>query len=138
MARRRKLEYPFRRLKPPKDPTVKEMVSLNRDVTACGYYRPKKAFPRKWLKHAKTMVMKNEIPEDFRAPRWIEARIARRASMKVILDDIIKRLRRAPSERAFRLVLLALNEIGKRRGGGRLLRRTITQKLVNEFQARRR
>jgi hypothetical protein len=66
-------------------------------------------------------------------PKWVLARIARHVSVKVVCEDLITRLRRAPSKRAYLETQLGFNELGRRRGGGKLLRRFITQDLVDEF-----
>jgi hypothetical protein len=54
----------------------------------------------------------------------------------VVAKDLLDRLRRAPGERNLRTTRNALQELGRRRGGGRFLRKLVTQELVDEFQAK--
>ena len=108
--------YPFRRIGAAEKPTPKVL--------------------RSYLDREKKLAVTEKSIHGVRPPRWLLARIERHAPVGVVVDDLLKRLRRAPSAKNIRFTQCGLNELGRRRGGGKLLRRTITQQLFDEFQAK--
>lgn len=133
MPQRRIPSYPYNRVKPAGKPTEKEWHSLNRNNIASGPGKPRLKPPKKFLDRQKKAAVSESPPYLVKPPRWVLARFARHVKVSVVCNDLIKRLRRAPSKRAFIETQQGFNEIGRRRGGGKLLRSIITQKLVDKF-----
>ncbi len=129
-------KYPFRKVGPAEKPSHNALKSLARTDCAAGpgklKYRPSQRFHDR----EKALAMTEKPVYGIRPPKWLLARIARHASVTVVIEDLLKRLRRAPTRKAILFTQCGLNELGRRRGGGALLRRIITQKLVDEFQAK--
>jgi len=128
--------YPFRRIGAAEKPTPKVLRSLARPETASGRPETRLRLSRSYLDREKKLAVTEKSIHGVRPPRWLLARIERHAPVGVVVDDLLKRLRRAPSAKNIRFTQCGLNELGRRRGGGKLLRRTITQQLFDEFQAK--
>ena len=133
MSRQRIPKYPYKQVKPAEPPTESEWVSMNREDIASGPGKPRLTPPKKFLDHEKKTAITESPPYRVKPPRWVLARIARHVKVSVVCNDLITRLRRAPSKRAYIETQQGFNEIGRRRGGGKLLRSIITQELVDEF-----
>lgn len=129
-------KYPFRRVGPADKPTQNDLRSLARSAYASGKGEAKIKPSKQYLDLEKKKAVMEKPAHGIRPPKWLLARMARHAPTRVIVGDLIKRLRRLPSEKNIRFTQCGFNELGRRRGGGKLLRRTITQQLVDEFQAK--
>jgi hypothetical protein len=128
--------YPFRRVGSADSPSLEALRSLAR--TPLHFEQVElthKPSPR-FVAREESLAVTEELPYGLRPPNWVLARFAQHASVATVIDDLFKRLSRSPSEKNMRFTQHALNELGRRRGGGRLLRRIVTQKLVDEYQAR--
>jgi hypothetical protein len=129
-------KYSFRRVKPAEPPTAKNLRGLIRHDTASGGKQPRLKPTTGFLElEKKSAVIEKHLP-GIRVPKWYYARRTRGASLNAVWNEMLKRLRRAPSESNLRLAQYLLNEQGRRRGGGKFVHRTVTQKLVDEFQAK--
>lgn len=126
-------KYPYKVVNKAKKPTEKDWYSLTHGEIASGQGKPKQKPPIKFLEFQKKATVTESLPSRLKPPRWVLARFARHAKISVVSNDLLKRLRRAPSKRAFIETQQGFNEIGRRRGGGKLLRSIITQELVDEF-----
>lgn len=129
-------KYPFRRVGSAERQSAKTIKSLAREAYASGQGKPKYKPAKQYLDREKNIAVTERPVHGIKPPKWLLARFARHASIKVVINDLFERLRRAPSKRTILFTQYGLNEIGRRRGGGRLLRQTITQSLVDKFQAK--
>jgi hypothetical protein len=133
MSKIEKIDYPFARAAEASEPDKKRLRSLGRPETAAGPAEPAARPPARFLDQEVASVTVDGRQAEIRPPKWFYARVARGASSAQVMNDMAVRLRRAPSERALRLTRRVLEEVGRRRGGGRLVRRAMTQELVDEF-----
>ena len=130
-------KYPYRRVKPAGKPSPKIINSLLRKDVVSGVMQPSCKPPDDFIKREQKSSVIEKYLHDIPTPKWLLARFERHTSRKVIMNDIITRLRRAPSKKNFRLTQRLLNEMGRRPGGGRYIHRQITQDLINEFQIKK-
>lgn len=129
-------KYPFRRVGSADKPSEKTLKSLACKEITSGQGKPKLRLSKRSLDRERKLAVVEKSVHGMRPPKWLLARIAKHAPVRVVMDDVFRRLRRTPSENNLRFTQRALNELGRRRGGGKLLRQTVTQKLVDEFQAK--
>lgn len=129
--------YPFRKLKPAAEPSQDDLRKLFDGVeSAAGAGKPVAEVPKAFRDRQRTVATRMSDPADTAVPRWLYARIERGASPEQIAEDVLKRLRRAPSERALRQSAAMLEELSRRRGGAKLLTEVVSQKLVRELEAK--
>lgn len=136
MLERRIPKYPFRKVGVAKKPTHQEWHRMMNAEIKSGPAVENQIPSRVLLDVQKKAAITEIPPYHTTPPRWVLARVARHARISVVCNDLITRLRRAPSKRAFIETQQGFNELGRRRGGGKLLRRIITQELVDEFIAK--
>jgi len=128
--------YPFRKVGNAKKPTALEWHRMTNAEIKSGPAAEELTIDRRIIDIQKKAAITEIPPYKTTPPRWVLARVARHARINVVCNDLITRLRRAPSKRAFIETQQGFNELGRRRGGGKLLRRVITQELVDEFIAK--
>ena len=136
MPKPKQPKNPFRRVKPAAKLKDRDFKKLDRGTTAAGAVKAPRKLPQSVQAREKTIAAVEKPLHGTRPQRWVLARVARHASPRVIAKDLIDRLRRAPSEKNLRATRDGLHELGRRRGGGRFIRRLVTQELVDEFQAK--
>lgn len=129
-------KYPFERVGPAAKPSKKTLKSLARSDYSSGKGKQKGEPSKRFLDREKKIAVKEKPVHGVRPPKWLLARFAKHVPVSVVIEDLFKYLRRDRSEKNMRFTQYGLNEIGRRRGGGRLLRKTLSQEVVDEFQAK--
>jgi hypothetical protein len=103
-----------------------------------GAGKPKESPPMKYVekerKEAETLD-----PEFWKdGPDWLKKQLncEEEHNYAETFEMMLKSLREKPSEKNLRLAQKVLNEIGRFKEGGKFLTKEITQKLLDEFQAK--
>ena len=136
MAKPKIPKYPFKRVGSAEKPTVKMLKSMNREYQSSGQGKTRIKPSRKFLARERIMADNERPVRNLRAPKWLLSRIARHAPVKLVVNDLVERLRRSSTEKNLRFTQAGFNELGRMRGGGKLIRGIVTQKLVDEFQVK--
>ena len=129
--------YPFRKQKPAPELSTEDLHKLFDGVeSAAGAGLPVAEVPKAFRERQRAVAGRMPDPADTTVPRWLYARIERGAKPEQIADDVLARLRRAPSERALRQSAAMLEELARRRGGAKLLTEVVSQELVRELEVK--
>lgn len=134
MSKNSDFKYPFDRQRPSRALQRSALTDLLAQREArSGSREPPNELDTAFIERQRGLVEHAAQPSRRTVPKWVYARIERRTPPSAIASDVIERLRRAPSERGYREAGELLNELGRRRGGARLVRELVTQELVDEF-----
>lgn len=133
MPRRRAWQYPYRKVGQRKLLSNEERLSLAQTESSAGIGRPRAQVPRAFLRRQRTVSTVGSGLLRFRPPAWARRLTAARRPRQEMLDALEKRVYRAPAEKNLRQALIILNDIGRLRGGGKLLRERLTQQVVDRL-----
>lgn len=82
------------------------------------------------------VVFEGRKPFSRAQPSWLRSLAERRASDDQLIEAAERRLTRAPSRANLELGQAIANDLGRKEGGGKRLRRALTQKLVDQVTER--
>jgi hypothetical protein len=71
--------------------------------------------------------------DHYSPPRWLRQHIQAEHSPEVVIEEIQKRVFASPSELSLREAELVLNDFARLRGGAELVRRAVTQEVVDRL-----
>jgi hypothetical protein len=127
-----KPKYPFKRVGNAADMTMDTAEAIAHEDSSAGAGKIPR-IPASFQEHANASARGIRLVDDRLTTKLVYAHIERGSSTQKVLDDGVIRAKRAPSRRNLERMGAVANEVGRRRGGGRLLRQTVTQAVVDEL-----
>lgn len=76
---------------------------------------------------------REEPISDEELPNWVRAHVEKSATIDELLVELRRRLLRAPTEEHLHLALAVANEVARRPEGARIVRRHLSQELVDSL-----
>jgi hypothetical protein len=127
-------DYVFTKVEPREPLTEMELIKMARREIAAGVGNtPEIKISNKFVKRQNEMVRAEKRVCKVKPPNWLKAHFAKHSPINEVLDQLIKRLDRIPSEQILRETQIGLNELGRRPGGYKLLKELLTQEFVNKY-----
>jgi len=132
MTSRETFEYPYKKVTA-SEPSASDGASIQRGDSNSGSGTAPRALPKAFEDRQRKSNLDEPQIADALTQRFIYAHAERRASSRTVLDEVASRAKRAPSRKNLERMQAVANEIGRRRGGGKLLREVVTQVLVDQL-----
>ena len=124
---------PFRKVGAAKKIRTEDAVSATYEPTRSGAADRTPRVPAAFDPREQASAIDDPLITDAMTRRFLYGHIERKTSIDGVLESAGKSSVRAPSTRNLERMRSVVNEMGRRRGGGRKLRSTLTQELVDEI-----
>jgi hypothetical protein len=126
-------DYPYTRVRGAADVSADDAASLDRGDPKNGAGKPPRPVPSGFDAKEKAGAIDEPQVADALSLRLLHAHAERASSARTVLEDAAARAVRAPNRRNLGRMQTVANEIGRRRGGGKLIRELLTQDLVDRL-----
>jgi len=126
-------DYPYKRMGKRSPLSKGEELALFRAQTQSKTSVHKIKLGKAFIEQQKSSFKDDNNLHDERVSKILHAHMERKSSSKAVLEQTAKNALRAPAKQNLRRMQSISNEIGRKRGGGKLLHEMLTQDMVNQL-----
>lgn len=124
-------KYPFVRRGKREPLSANEAMSFSRTPPGNKVMSQKIKITKAFLEKSKTAFTDDKNLHDERVSKLLHAHMERKSTSSEVLEKAAKNALRAPAKKNLERAKTVANEIGRKRGGGSLMRKMLTQDIVN-------
>jgi len=126
-------DYPYKRVGKRSPLSKSETLALFRTQSQPKTKIHKIKLHKNFVEKNKSSFKDDKNLNDERVSKILHAHMERKSTSKAVLEQTAKHALRAPAKQNLMRMKAIANEIGRKRGGGKILREMLTQDMVNQL-----